>query len=326
MIKKSKIKKSKKKKLKHDSLAKTIMTDPIAAEEFLEYYLPIEFKSLVDLTKISVERESYIEESLNKKYSDIVYKISTRNKEEAFIYVLVEAQSTVDYWTALRLWKYTLLLCERHKKDKDKLPLIYNLVVYNGKEVYKAPRNLWDLFTDREMAEKLLTKDYQLVDLQAMPDDEIIRKKHLGMLEYMMKHIHQRDMLKLWDKFLTEFKHVIAIDREKGYIYLKSFLWYTDTKLQEAQQPRLVQILDKHLAQKDQENIMRTIAEKYIDEGKALMLQEMESQIDKWKAEGEYNNKLIIAKNMLSKGSDPVFISSVTGLDESFIRSLVKSD
>ncbi|WP_231259280.1 hypothetical protein [Rickettsia canadensis] len=27
-----------------------------------------------------------MEESLNKKYSDIVYKISTKSKEEAFLY------------------------------------------------------------------------------------------------------------------------------------------------------------------------------------------------------------------------------------------------
>ncbi|MGL4226669.1 MAG: Rpn family recombination-promoting nuclease/putative transposase, partial [Rickettsia sp.] len=98
------------KTLKHDSLVKIIMTDPIAAEEFLENYLPEDFKKLVDLSKITVEQESYIEESLNKKYSDIIYKINTNNKEGAFVYVLVEAQSTIDYWTALRLWKYTLLL------------------------------------------------------------------------------------------------------------------------------------------------------------------------------------------------------------------------
>lgn len=218
------------KKLKHDSLVKIIMTDPVAAKEFLEYYLHNDFKDLVDLSKIVIEQESYIEESLNKKYSDIVYKISTKSKEEAFVYILIEAQSTIDYWMALRLWKYTLLLCERHKKGRNKLPLVYNLVIYNGKEVYNAPKNLWSLFTDSTMAKKLMTADYKLVDLQAVSDDEIVKKKHLGMLEYMMKHIHMRDMIKLWEKFLTEFKHIIILDKEKGYIYLRSFLWYTDAK------------------------------------------------------------------------------------------------
>lgn len=301
------------KKLKHDSLVKTIMTDPIAAQEFLEYYLPVDFKNLVDLSKITVEQESYIEESLNKKYSDIVYKISTKREEKAFVYVLIEAQSTIDYWTALRLWKYTLLLCERHKKGKDKLPLVYNLVIYNGKEVYNDPRNLWSLFTDSVMANKLMTEDYRLVDLQAMSDDEIVKKKHLGMLEYMIKHIHMRDMIKLWKKFLTEFKHIIILDKEKGYIYLRSFLWYTDAKLSKQKQPELVEVLNKHLLPQGKDTIMKTIADTYREEG-----------IKIGKAEGEHDKAVIVAKEMFTEGFKISLIAKITGLQETFIRSIVK--
>nr|WP_284525231.1 Rpn family recombination-promoting nuclease/putative transposase [Orientia tsutsugamushi] len=35
---------------------------------------------------------------------------------------------------------HIVILCERHKKEKTKLPLCYNLVIYNGKEVYNAPK------------------------------------------------------------------------------------------------------------------------------------------------------------------------------------------
>ncbi len=59
--------------------------------------------------------------------------------------------------------------------------------MYNGVEKYHAPRNLWNLFTDSEQAKKLMTEDYQLVDLQSMSDDEIVQKKHLGMMEYIIK-------------------------------------------------------------------------------------------------------------------------------------------
>lgn len=123
------------------------------------------------------------------------------------------------------------------------MPLVYNLVIYNGKQVYNAPRNLWDLFTNSVMAKKLMMEDYQLVDLQAMSDNEIVKKKHIGMLEYILKHIYERDMIQLWEQFLANFNHVIMLDKEKGYIYLKSFLWYTDAKISKKQQPRLVQYL-----------------------------------------------------------------------------------
>ena len=59
------------------------------------------------------------------------------------------------------------------KMSKDKLPLICPLVFYHGSKKYDAPLNLWDLFDHPEEAKSLLGDNYQLVDLQAMSDDEI---------------------------------------------------------------------------------------------------------------------------------------------------------
>ena len=111
-------------------------------------------------------------------------------------------------------------------EGQNRLPLIAPLLVYNGTKKYDSPRNLWDLFIAPKQARKLMTEDYRLIDLQSMPDDEIKKKQHLGMLEYFLKHIHQRDMLKLWGEFLEEFKEVVLIDKANGYIYLKQFIWY----------------------------------------------------------------------------------------------------
>ena len=63
--------------IKSDALFKKIMQDEVAAREFLEYYLPVDFKKLVDLTKISVEKESFVEDDLKRRFSDIIYKIKT---------------------------------------------------------------------------------------------------------------------------------------------------------------------------------------------------------------------------------------------------------
>ena len=43
------------------------------------------------------------------------------------------------------------------------------------------------------------------------------------------------------------------------------------------------------------------------------------------KAEGKAEEKISVAKKMLAKGSDPAFISTITGLDENFILSLTNS-
>jgi len=96
------------KKLAHDALFKRIMENDIAAKEFLEEYLPTEVKNIVDLDTIKVEKESYIEPNLTKRLSDIVYRVNTKNHQEAFIYIAAEHQSSVDQLMPFRLWRYVL--------------------------------------------------------------------------------------------------------------------------------------------------------------------------------------------------------------------------
>lgn len=121
--------------IKSDALFKRIMQEEVAAKEFLEYYLPKEFMELIDLSKIRIEKESFVEEGLKRRLSDIIYSVKTKENEEAFVYVLIESQSTADYWISFRLWKYMLLLLERHMKDKNRLLLIAPLLVYVRHEV-----------------------------------------------------------------------------------------------------------------------------------------------------------------------------------------------
>ncbi len=162
-----------------------------------------------------------------------------------------------------------------------------------------------------------MTEDYQLVDLQSMSDDEIMKKKHVGMLEYMLKHIHQRDMIKLWEEFLQRFKLEILVDKEKGYIYIKSFLWYTDAKLPEAKQSELEEVLTKYLSEEEQGVIMRTIAQKYIEEGEA-----------RGEARciyiGKVEGKAELVKLLLKNGNSVGSIAKMTGMSISKINELLK--
>ena len=68
---------------------------------------------------------------------------------------------------------------------------------------------------------------------------------------------------------------------------------------------------------------MRTIAQKYIDEGiQHGIIQGIEKGIEKGKAEGKAEERVEIAKKLLSQGCNTALISSVTGLDKAFISSL----
>ena len=337
------------------------MSEPVAAREFLEHYLPVTFKSKINLGSVKIEKESFVTEDLRKRLSDVVYSVSLKqnidgknstdsatdnvDNDKAYVYVLIEHQSSSDYWIAFRLWQYMLLLCERHKdanknksnatKEKDnKLPLICPIVVYANDKPYNAPRSFWELFEDGKAAKELMGGEYLLVDLQKQSDNEIEQKKHLGMMEYMLKHIKARDILNLWQSLLEKFESSIEIDKANGYIYIKWLLWYSDAKVSEDKQVELAKIIASYLKKEDQEGLMRTIADKYIDEGvQKGMVQGMQigeakgMQIGEAKGMqiGRNEGKYEVAKNMLNAGSDIAFISKVTGLSISELNRLLKS-
>ena len=73
------------------------------------------------------------------------------------------------------------------------------------------------------------------------------------------------------------------IDKEQGYIYIKKLLWYTSSKVATEKTDELNKLILSHLTDDEGENIMRTIADNYIDEGleKGMVL-----GVEKGKAEG----------------------------------------
>ncbi|ABV85323.1 Rpn family recombination-promoting nuclease/putative transposase [Rickettsia massiliae] len=323
---------------RHDELFKKVMSEPIAAREFLEHYLPVSFKNKINLNSVKIEKESFVTEDLKKRFSDVVYSVSLKNdnvkdsttdsvdNDKAYVYVLIEHQSSSDYWIAFRLWQYMLLLCERYKdankgnnkQERDKLPLICPIVVYANDKPYNAPRSFWELFEDSNTAKTLMLDEYLLVDLQKQSDDEIEKKKHLGMMEYMLKHIKARDILNLWQSLLERFKSSIEIDKKNGYIYIKWLLWYSDAKVDADKQAELAKIIAKHLNKADGEGLMRTIADKYIDEGIAQGMQI-------GKNEGKHERTMEVAKNMLSNNYSIPEVSRITGLSISEINNLLKA-
>lgn len=58
---------------KHDELFKKVMSEPVAAREFLEHYLPMSFKNKINLDSIKIEKESFVTEDLRKRLSDVIY-------------------------------------------------------------------------------------------------------------------------------------------------------------------------------------------------------------------------------------------------------------
>ena len=140
-----------------------------------------------------------------------------------------------------------------------------------------------------------------------------------------------RDMLKLWHNIFEKFPEAVKIDKEHGYFYISNLLWYIDRKLSAEKREELSGLMIEHLPKNDGEDLMRTIADSYIEEGvskgiiqgvaqgvaQGIVIGEARGEargVEKGKMDGINLRNIEIARRMLKEKTDIKFISSVTGL------------
>ena len=145
-----------------------------------------------------------------------------------------------------------------------------------------------------------------------------------------MKHIHDRDCLNMLKNAMERCYKAILIDKGQDYIHTKLILWYTDSKVPEEKKQLLEQLIVDNLPKEDREDIMRTVADSYIDEGinKGIAIGKNEGiAIGKNEgiAIGEARVAEKIAKNLLLKNTSLDTISSATGLSVDQLQKLKDS-
>ncbi|CAK8736357.1 Recombination-promoting nuclease RpnA [Sodalis praecaptivus] len=111
-----------------------------------------------------------------------------------------------------------------------------------------------DCFTDPELAESVYRQAFPLVDITAMPDDEILSHRRVALLELVQKHIQTRDMLELAAD-IARLLNLWAIPKEQ----FRSLMYYIAERGNTSDESQFLQ----HIATKatDYREDIMTIAE-----------------------------------------------------------------
>jgi hypothetical protein len=159
------------------------------------------------------------------------------------------------------------------------------------------------------------------------------------MFEFFMKHIHDRDKIRLWERFLDEFREHILIDQKNKYFYIKSLWHYTEGKVPAEKKDELIKLILDKIPNNEGEEVVRSGADTYREEGRdeGVVIGRDEGIVigrDEGRDEGivigrnegfstgAQQKGVEIAKNMLKQDLDQKLISSVTGLSLRAISKL----
>ncbi|ABV78702.1 Transposase and inactivated derivative [Rickettsia bellii OSU 85-389] len=271
------------KKPKHDEIIRSAFENPLVSKEFFEMHLPPHIQNLISFEKLKMEKDSFVDKRLKKSIVDILFSAKFGEKK-GYLYLLLEHQSTPEYKMALRLFRYMFKIAEYHKKStkSKKLPFIYPLIFYNGQKKYNAPRNLWELFENSELVKTTWTNDYQLINVHDIPDEKLKEKAWSGILQFFMKHIHERDLLKRWEEVADLLPKFAKIDI--GIEHIELILCYTLTRIKQDDIIEVEKLLKSKLNLKKRENIMKSIAHHWMQQGreeeKAIMVKKIAGRKD----------------------------------------------
>ena len=145
----------------HDQFFRESMKDKRVSREFLKIHLPTELCALVDFDSLELQPRSHSNAVRRESIVDVLFKTQIAGKE-AYIYLLLEHQSTPDPLMSFRVIQYTVNAIHEHLRryKTTKIPLIYPLVVYHGRP-YQFTTDINDLVDGpREIVDRYFLKPF----------------------------------------------------------------------------------------------------------------------------------------------------------------------
>jgi predicted transposase/invertase (TIGR01784 family) len=292
----------------HDSFFRKFFSDASVAADFLQIHLPPALQAKCDFSTLAITSGSFVEADMRNQFSDILYSMKTPSGP-GYVYCLIEHQSSPDEIMAFRLLRYSIAAMHRHLKQGHKrLPLIVPVLFYHGKQSpYPYSMRWLDCFENPAAAQTLYTQAFPLVDITVIPDDEIKTHRKVALLEYVQKHIHEKD-INIHLPNITELMGKFKPSKEE----VQSLMHYLTQEGNALDSKKFIHNLIENTP-RYREDLM-TIAEYLKQEGR-----------QEGRQEGGRKREKEIARNLLSIGLEHNVILQATGMSRAELDDLMDS-
>lgn len=185
----------------HDTYFRRQFSQIDFACSFFQNYLPKEIRDRVDWNTLKLSTGDFVTKALKRRRSDIVYE-ATINGRKTLFYIHLEHQRKQDPEMPFRMLVYTVAIWEQFRRQypRKPLPLIYPMVIYQGRSKWTAPTTLHDMLNVPDYIKPYCPQmSFGLMDLTAFSDEEIRGELAVQIVLNIMKHIDSPDIT---DKFI----------------------------------------------------------------------------------------------------------------------------
>ena len=178
----------------HDSGYKFLFSTPELVRDLILGFIPDDWLHSLDYNTLEKVDGHYVSEDLSGRADDLIWRVKVGG-EWVYLYLLIEFQSRVDPYMALRIMVYTGLLYQDLIKRQDipsdgRLPPVLPIVLYNGSARWSAVTDVFDLIPPVPgLVEQFKPRlKYLLIDEKAYPDSELASLKNLVATVFRIEH------------------------------------------------------------------------------------------------------------------------------------------
>ncbi|WP_224243797.1 Rpn family recombination-promoting nuclease/putative transposase [Hyalangium gracile] len=264
----------------HDLFARFTFGQPERAAAELRAILPAEVASQVDWSSLRRESGSVVDPELRESQSDLLFSARLHGGQPLLLYLLLEHQSSVDRWMALRMLRYVVRQLEHWRQEhpeSEVLPLVIPLVMYHGPEgAWTAPRRVEELFPlpregpQAEHWRALAPRFEYLVDDLTREREEALRARPgppLPRLTLLILRYGRTEelawRLESWKALFAE-----VYGEPEGLENLRAVVRYLMEVGDEATRQAVKRVLHSVTSEQRTEELMMTVGEKLIEQGR----------------------------------------------------------
>ncbi|MEW6218485.1 MAG: Rpn family recombination-promoting nuclease/putative transposase, partial [Thermodesulfobacteriota bacterium] len=138
--------------MEHDGGYKHLFSHPEMIADLLRGFVREEWVSQLDFSTLERVSGSYVTDDLRQREDDLIWRLRW-GKGWLFVYLLIEFQSSVDRFMAVRIMAYLALLYQDIIRQgwlttAGLLPPVLPVVLYNGDPRWSAATSIQDLITE----------------------------------------------------------------------------------------------------------------------------------------------------------------------------------
>jgi len=130
----------------NDGSYKNLFSHPEMVESLIRDFVPEDWVNDLDFSTLEKQNGSYVADDLRQRHDDIIWRVKCMG-QWFYVYLLIEFQSAVDPWMAVRIMTYVGLLYQdlikaEVVKNGEPLPPVFPLVLYNGADAWNARQEI----------------------------------------------------------------------------------------------------------------------------------------------------------------------------------------